>query len=94
MKNIFGFVEMFLLSLIYQTRRKAQNHNQMSNIKLQIENKLKTQVKLIESNDGANLQFEAIANDGTVLAKIYKSFDKNFNKIQVVKYTWDAVENY
>ncbi len=70
MKNIFGFVEMFSLSLIYQTSRKAQNNNQMTNIKTK-------QTIFLDFNpvDEANWVYDVADKDGNLL--IHSTYKDN-----------------
>ena len=56
-----------------------------NNIKLQIEKTLKTSVELIKATDCVNLMYEAIVK-GVRVASVYKSFDKNFNQIMIIRY--------
>ena len=50
-----------------------------------IEKKLGKKVIIVKDNDGANLLYSAHFN-GMIVASIYKSFDKNFNTIEVIRY--------
>ena len=57
----------------------------MKNIQLTIENNLKKTVQFAKSSDCINLLYTAKIN-GITVANVYKSFDKNFNQIEVIKY--------
>ena len=57
----------------------------MKAIKVIIENKLQKEVKFFKSNDGANLIYTATI-DGLSVANVYKSFDKYFNQIEIIRY--------
>jgi hypothetical protein len=57
----------------------------MTNLKSTIENKLGKKVIIELANDGANLLYTAKVNNLTV-ANVYKSFDKNFNQIKIIRY--------
>ena len=57
----------------------------MTTLQTIIENKLNKSVKFFEANDGANLLYTATI-DGLTVANVYKSFDKNFKKIEIIKY--------
>ena len=59
-----------------------------NNIKLEIEKTLKTSVELIKATDCANLMYEAFVK-GIRVASVYKSFDKNFNQIMIIRYPND-----
>jgi hypothetical protein len=58
----------------------------MNNYKEQIENKLGKKVDFEKDSDGANLLFSANIK-GITVARVYKSFDKNFKPIEVLQYT-------
>lgn len=58
----------------------------MKNLQETIEKKLGKKVELIKETDGANLLYEAKIN-GLTVARVYKSFDKEYNKIEIIRYT-------
>jgi hypothetical protein len=58
----------------------------MENFQTIIENKLGKKVNFNKINDGANLLFTATIA-GITVANVYKSFDKNFNQIFLIRYT-------
>ena len=64
----------------------------MNNSQITIEKKLGKKVEYVKANDGANLLYTANVN-GVIVANIYKSFDRNFNQIEIIRYTWDVIEN-
>jgi hypothetical protein len=53
-----------------------------------IESKLGKQVELTNSSDGVNLIYTATIN-GLTVANVYKSFDSNFNRVEIIRYTQD-----
>jgi hypothetical protein len=57
----------------------------MENTKITIENNLGKKVEFIKANDCVNLLYTAKIN-GLTVANVYKSFDKNFNQIEVIRY--------
>ena len=52
-----------------------------------IEKKLGKKVIIVKDNDGANLLYSAKIN-GITVAHIYKSFDKNYNQIEIIRYSY------
>ena len=50
-----------------------------------IENKLNKSVQLVKATDGFNLLYTAKIN-GLTVANVYKSFDKNFNQVEIIRY--------
>ena len=57
----------------------------MTDLQKTIENKLQKAVNFSKETDGANLIYTAKI-DGLSVANVYKSFDKNFNQIVIIKY--------
>jgi len=57
----------------------------MTNLQTTIEKKLGKSVQFFKSSDGVNLLYTAKI-DGLTVANVYKSFDKNFNQIQIIRY--------
>jgi hypothetical protein len=57
----------------------------MKTAKKTIENKLNKTVNIFKASDGFNLLFTAKI-DGLTVAYVYKSFDQNFNEMQIIKY--------
>ena len=58
----------------------------LSELKKEIENELKKSVTIEEASDCVNLRYVA-AIGNIVVAEIYKSFDKDFKEIRVIRYT-------
>lgn len=56
-------------------------------IKQEIEQHLKNTIVLKNDSDCVNLLYTATIND-IIVARVYKSFDKNFNKITKINYTY------
>ena len=58
----------------------------MKNLQATIEKKLGKKVELVKSSDRVNLLFTAKIN-GLTVANVYKSFDKQYNQIEIIRYT-------
>ena len=58
----------------------------MTNLKNIIELKLKKLITLEKASDNVNLLYTAKIN-GLTVANVYKSFDKNLNQIEIIRYT-------
>jgi hypothetical protein len=59
--------------------------NIITNLKTTIENKIGKSVQFYKTNDNVNLLYTAKIN-GLTIANVYKSFDKNFNQIEIIRY--------
>lgn len=57
----------------------------MINLQTTIEKKLGKSVEFFKASDGVNLLYSAKIN-GLTVANVYKSFDKNFNQIEIIRY--------
>jgi hypothetical protein len=62
----------------------------METLKNTIEAKLNKTVNFFKATDGANLLYTATIN-GCTVANVYKSFDKNFNSITIIRYNNEAL---
>jgi len=58
----------------------------MKNLQTTIEKKLGKKVQFVKSSDGINLLYTAKIN-GLTVANVYKSFDKQYNQIEIIRYT-------
>ena len=57
----------------------------MTTLQNTIETKLGKKVSFEKATDGANLLFTAKV-EGLTVANVYKSFDKNYNTINIIRY--------
>lgn len=57
----------------------------MEALKNTIETTFNKKVNFEKTTDGVNLLYTAKI-DGLTVANVYKSFDKNYNQIQVIRY--------
>lgn len=57
----------------------------MKTLQTKIEKKIGKSVEFYKANDGVNLRYTAKI-DGLTVANVYKSFDKNFNQIEIIRY--------
>jgi len=57
----------------------------MTILQTTIENNLGKSVEFSKATDGVNLLYTAKI-DGLTVANVYKSFDKNFNQIEIIRY--------
>lgn len=58
----------------------------MKNLQATIEKKLGKKVEFVKSSDRVNLLYTAKIN-GLTVANVYKSFDKQYNQIEIIRYT-------
>ena len=58
----------------------------MTTLQNTIESKLGMKVNFEVATDGANLLFTAKI-EGLTVANVYKSFDTNYNRIEIIRYT-------
>jgi len=59
--------------------------NELNEIIKEIESTTKSPYELVKASDSVNLKYHAIV-DGVIVMSVYKSFDKNFNPINI--YRW------
>ena len=65
------------------------SYEKKTELKNQIESVLGKTVTLEPASDCANLLFSAKI-EGITYATVYKSFDRNFKPIQIIRYTQDC----
>lgn len=78
MKNVCSYQK----GCIFVSQLKT---NTMTNLQTTIEKKLGKSVEFSKASDGVNLLYTAKIN-GLTVANVYKSFDKNFNQIEIIRY--------